>query len=103
MRWTHFSLIWTMKITEIITKHYEKLLSKCTRTDTAIYAGKTSEDLLGEAVVTAMNKFKDDDITEEEGYEYLKKTFLESCLFGWKKKCYPEEKMIEFVEKYPNI
>jgi hypothetical protein len=92
-----------MKITEIIDKYYETLLDMCTKKDIALYGGKTSEDLLGDAVLTTMNKFKDSDITEEEGYEYFKKTFLESCLFAYKKKSYTSEKMIEYVSDYGSL
>lgn len=56
---------------------------------------------MGEAVLTALNRFKDQDIDERDGYEYLQKTFLESCLFAWKKRSYPEEKMLEFIPDYP--
>lgn len=90
-----------MKISEIVEKEYPRLLKMCTRTDCAIYGGKTSEDLLGEAVLTAMKKFGEEDIDEEEGSAYLQKTFLESCLFSWKKKSYPEEKMMEYIAEYP--
>lgn len=91
-----------MKIHDIVAKHYPHFLRLCTRTDTAIYGGKTSEDLLGEAVVTALNKFGNREIEEQEGFDYLQKTFLESCLFAWKKKSYPEERLIEFVDSYPS-
>lgn len=100
MRWTHFSMTLKMRINDIVNKYYDHFLGLCTRKDTAIYGGKTSEDLLGEAVLTALNKFKDMEIEEQEGYDYLQKTFLESCLFAWKKKCGPEEKMIEYIENY---
>ena len=90
-----------MKIEDIVSKHYGYFLGMCTRTDKAIYGGKTSEDLLGDAVITTLNRYKGEDVDEEEGFGYLQKTFLESCLFGYKKKSYPEEKMIEYVEDYP--
>lgn len=92
-----------MNIRDILSLHYAEFLAMCTNTDIALYGGKTSEDLLGEAVITAINKYKDSEITEEEGYEYIKKTFLEACLFAFKKKCYDKEKMIEFIADYPNV
>jgi hypothetical protein len=92
-----------MTIREVVTKHYCELLSKCTKTDIALYAGRTSEDLLGDAVLTAINKFGDAQIEEQDGYDYLRKTFLESCFFAYKKKGYSEEKILQFVEDYPDV
>ena len=92
-----------MRMSEIISKHYEELLGRCTKTDIAIYGGKTSEDLLGESVLTALNKFREEEIEEEAGYEYLKKTFLEACLFAYKKKNYPSERLIEYVPDFGGL
>lgn len=92
-----------MRMGEIISKHYDELLGICTKKDIAIYGGKTSEDLLNDAVLTSLNKYKDSEIDETEGYEYLKKTFLEACLFAYKKKNYPSEKMIEYIPDYGSL
>ena len=89
-----------MNIRDILSKHYQEFADMCTSTDTAIYGGRTSEDLLNDAMVTVINHFKNDDITEEEGYEYAKKTFLFNCQFAYKKKVSEEEKMIEYIEDY---
>ncbi len=92
-----------MKIREILAKHYEHFLGLCTKKDTALIGGKTSEDILGESVITAINKFGDEDISEEEGYRYFEKVFLEACLFSYKKKGSGKERMIEYVADYGEI
>ena len=82
-----------MTISEIIAK-------RCTKKDIAIYGGKTSEDLLGDACLTALKKFKNLDISEEDGFAYLEKTFLEGCFFSYKKRGYDAEKMLVFIPEY---
>ena len=86
-----------MNIREILNKHYEEFLSMCTHTDKAIYGGKTSEDILNDSIITIINHFGDSEVSEEEGYEYAKKTFLFECTFAYKKKAKEVEKMIEYV------
>lgn len=62
-----------MTIREIITNHYDELHSYCSA-DKVISLSKTEEDILQDVLVTAMRKFKDSDITEKEGMDYLKLT-----------------------------
>lgn len=64
-----------MTINEIITKWYAVFHQQATNTDIG-YNGKTDEDVLNDVCVTAMKKFKDKDIDEEQGLEYLKKAFF---------------------------
>lgn len=75
-----------MKINDIIARHYTELLAMCTNRDTAIYDSKTSEDILNDCTITTINHFKDRDISEEEGFEYYKKTFLMEAKFSFKRK-----------------
>ena len=90
-----------MNIREILTKHYQDFLDMCMNKDTAVYGGKTSEDILNDSIITIINHFKENDVDEVEGYEYAKKTFLMECLFSYKKKSWPEEKMIDYIGDYP--
>lgn len=75
-----------MKINDIISKHYCELLAMCTNRDTPIYDSKTSEDILNDCTITTINHFRDRDITEEEGFNYYKKTFLMEAKFSYKRK-----------------
>lgn len=63
-----------MKINEIIDKHFDELKSKCHNDDRVISMSRTSEDVLQDVCLTAMRKFKQKDIGEEEGMIYLQKT-----------------------------
>ena len=90
-----------MTISDILAKHYLDFLNLCTKTDTALYGGKTSEDLLSECCLTLLKRYKDKDLDEEEGVDMLKKTFLEKCFFSFKKKSSRKEKMIEYIADYP--
>lgn len=90
-----------MNIRDILAKHYEEFVSMCINTDKAVYGGKTSEDILGDCVIQIINHFGEKDISEEEGFEYAKKTFLMEERFAYKKKSWPVEKMIDFIPDYP--
>ena len=72
-----------MTIREILKKHYTSLLAKCR--DTKAINGKTELDLLGDICITAINKFKEKDITEEEGIDYLNKTLASEKFFQYKR------------------
>lgn len=88
-----------MKISDILSKHYEEFLAKCLNTNKAVYGGKTSEDILNDTMVTVIKHFGDRDISEEEGFEYAKKTFLMEEQFAYKKKSWPSEKLIEYTDE----
>jgi hypothetical protein len=90
-----------MTIQEILAKHYNTFASMCINTDKAVYGGKTSEDILNDSIITIINHFGNMDISEEEGYEYAKKTFLMEEQFSYKKKSWDKEKMIDFISDYP--
>lgn len=90
-----------MNIRDILSKHYKDFLDMCINKDIAVYGGKTSEDILNDSIITIINHFGEKDIEETEGFEYAKKTFLMEEMFSYKKKSWPEEKMIDFIEDYP--
>ena len=74
-----------MKIREIISKHFERL-HKEVNGELVISQGRTTEDILQDVCITAMRKFKDQDITEEEGLTYLQKTLFTEMHFSWNRK-----------------
>lgn len=91
-----------MNIREILSRHYGEFAEMCTNTDTAIYGGRTSEDLLNDAMITVINHYGDEDVDETEGYEYAKRTFLFNEVFSYKKKVSEDEQRIIFMDELPN-
>ena len=83
-----------MTIKEIIDKHYDELHKFCS-SDVVISLSKTEEDILHDVCVTAMRKFKDRDISEKEGMDYLKLTLYNEQHFQMARK--KKDKVI-FVE-----
>lgn len=76
---------WTMTINDIISKHY-KTLHNDVNGELVISQGRTTEDILQDVCLTAIRKYKDSDITEEEGLAYLKKTLFTEKHFSWNRK-----------------
>ena len=74
-----------MTISDIITKHYDTL-KKEVNGELVISHSKTSEDILQDVCLTALRKYKNTDITEEEGLTYLKKTLFTEKHFSWNRK-----------------
>ena len=74
-----------MSIRDIISKHYNELLNQCT-CDKVVSQGRTECDILQDVCITAMRKFKESNIDEEEGYSYLKKTLFTEKHFQYSRK-----------------
>lgn len=74
-----------MTIGEIITKHFMEFSGMVKNTDTVIEEGNTYEDIFQNVMMTALKKYKGD-VDEEEGYDYIKKTFLLEVFFAPKRK-----------------
>ena len=70
-----------MKISEIITKYYEELKTKCHNDDKVISMSRTSQDVLQDVCLTALRKFKNREICEEVGKVYLHKTLFYELKF----------------------
>ena len=84
-----------------ISNAYEKLLARCTKTDTPLYGGKTSEDALGEASLTIVKRYVNcEDVDEKAVYLEFEKIFLEKCFFAFKKKTSKKNRMIEYIPEY---
>ena len=73
-----------MTINQIITKYYKELQSLC-KDDVAVANGKTEYDLLNDVCLTALRKYKNTEITEDAGKEYLYKTLIREKHFQYKR------------------
>jgi DNA-directed RNA polymerase specialized sigma24 family protein len=88
-----------MTINEIITNHYDELHAYCS-SDKVISLSKTEEDILQDVLVTAMKKFKDKEITEREGMDYLKLTLYNEQLFQKARLKKDKLTFVENIESY---
>lgn len=88
-----------MTISDIITKHYNTL-HKEVNGELVISQGRTTEDILQDVCITALRKYQDQDITEEEGLTYLKKTLFTEMHFSWNRK---KGEILVFTDNLPDI
>lgn len=88
-----------MTINEIITKHYNTLHKEVSG-EVVISQARTTEDILQDVCLTAIRKFKQTDITEEEGLTYLKKTLFTEKHFSWNRK---KNEILIFTENISDI
>lgn len=75
-----------MTINEIISKHYSSFYAMLKNKKIPIYNSLTAEDVLQNVMITAINKFGDKQIKEEEGFEYIKKSLKTELHFSFKRK-----------------
>ena len=87
-----------MLISDIIEKHYDTL-KKEVNGEKVISHSKTSEDILQDVCLTALRKYKDTDISEEEGLSYLKKTLFTEKHFSWNRK---KTDILVYMENIPD-
>lgn len=88
-----------MTINDIISKHYDSLHREVNG-EIVISQGRTSEDILQDACMTAIRKFKQQKINEEEGLSYLKKVLFTEKHFSWKRK---KNEIIIYTDSLPEI
>ena len=88
-----------MTISDIITKHYETL-KKEVNGELVISHSKTTEDILQDVCLTALRKYKNSDISEEEGLTYMKKTLFTEKHFSWNRK---KNEILVFTDSLPDI
>lgn len=86
-----------MRISDIISKHYNTL-HKEVNGELVISQSRTTEDILQDVCLTAMRKYKNQDIEEEEGLSYLKKTLFTEKHFSWSRK---KNEIIVFTDTLP--
>lgn len=88
-----------MLVSEIITKHYDKLKRLSVHNpDKVISFSLTQEDILHRVFVMAINKFGNKTITEEEGLSYIKKTLYNENHFQW---CRKKNDLLIYSESMP--
>lgn len=88
-----------MLIQEIISKYYDTL-HKEVNGELVISQSRTTEDILQDVCITALRKYKDNDITEEEGLNYLKKTLFTEKHFSWNRK---KNEILVYTDTLPDI
>ena len=88
-----------MTINDIISTHYDALKREVNG-EMVISQARTTEDILQDVCLTAMRKYKNLDITEEEGLSYLKKTLFTEKHFSWNRK---KNDILIFTENLPDI
>lgn len=88
-----------MTISEILNRHYNTL-KKEVNGELVISQGRTTEDILQDVCLTALRKFKDNKISEEEGLNYLKKTLFTEMHFSWNRK---KGDILVFVDELPLV
>ena len=86
-----------MTISDIITKHYDTL-KKGVNGELVISQGRTTEDILQDVCLTALRKYKNTDISEEEGLSYLKKTLFTEKHFSYNRK---KNEILIFTDNLP--
>lgn len=74
-----------MNVNDVITKHYDEL-HKYVSNNVVISLSNTEEDILHNVLITAMNKYKNDEVEEAECLSYIKKTLYYEQKFQQKKK-----------------
>lgn len=89
-----------MLIAEIITKNYNKLYKYCVTDNKIISQGRTPEDILQDVCVTALKKFGSNQIEENEGLTYLKKTLYTEKHFQYSRK---KNELVLFGDNLPDI
>lgn len=88
-----------MTIAEVIDKWFNTL-HKEVNGELVISQGRTTEDILQDVCITAIRKYGDRDISEEEGITYLKKTLFTEMHFSWNRK---KGEMLVFTDSLPDI
>lgn len=88
-----------MTINDIIGKHYNKLYSICVNDNKVISQGRTPEDILNDVCLTALRKYKHNEIEESEGLGYLKKTIYTEKHFQYQRK---KNELVIFTDAVPD-
>lgn len=90
-----------MTIYEIIKRNYNKLYHiNQDKNNKVISLGRTIEDILNDVCLTAIRKFKTNDITEDEGLSYLKKTLYSEIKFQYARK---KNELVIYTDNLANI
>lgn len=87
-----------MKIGDVITKYFDQLHNEVNG-ELVISQGRTTEDIFQDVCITAIRKYKDSDVDEEEAINYLKKTLFTEMHFSWNRK---KGEIITFTDSLPD-
>lgn len=88
-----------MLISDIISKYYD-ILHKEVNGELVISQSRTTEDILQDVCITALRKFKNTEISEDDGLNYLKKTLFTEKHFSWNRK---KGEILVFTDELPEI
>ena len=89
-----------MTINEVITNHFFQLKALVKPSDIPIYNGNMIEDIFQSCFITAINKFKDEDVDENIALEYLKRTILNEVKFSYRRKSKDRLLLVENIIAY---
>lgn len=82
-------MVCLMKLNEVINKYYDEWLRfvKTKNVSTVVdEACRTSDDILQDVMVTAIRKYGDTDVDEQEALEYVKLTLCTELAVQYKRK-----------------
>lgn len=71
-----------MTITDIISRNYNKLYKLLPNIDSEVHDGLCFDDIFHNVLISAIKKYKKEDLEEEIGYELVKKMLLTEILFS---------------------
>ena len=92
-----------MTINTIIEKHYSELQSMCWDTDKTISQSKTSDDVFQDVIVTALKKYRNKEIDEEEGLKYIKDNFCLEMHFQPKREDKVKIVYMDYIENIKDM
>lgn len=89
-----------MNIREIIDKHYNELYNLNPNDNKVISEGRTNEDILNDVCLTAIRKYKNLDISEDEGLSYIKKFLYSEQHFKYARK---SKEFVHYTDIIPDM
>lgn len=89
-----------MDINQIINKHFKTLKSLVKSSPVPIYNGFMDEDIFQSCILTAINKYHNEQVDENEGLEYLKRIILNETKFSYRKKKRDKLILVENIITY---
>lgn len=88
-----------MLINDVISIYYKKLYNSVVYHNKVISQGRTPEDLLNDVCLTALRKFGTNEIEEDEGLGYLRKTLYNETHFQYNR---IKNEMILYTDSVPD-
>ena len=88
-----------MTINDVISKYYNTLKREVSG-EMVISQSRTTEDILQDVCLTALRKYKNKEVDEEEALNYLKKTLFTEKHFSWNRK---KNEILIYTDSLPDI